>query len=163
MQFAWQDLSATAVPTQGSPFHPKLEPLEGRRMFTVVADSGVELPNLAEYSSSLNDDFLDVINRELQEIANEESGLPPYVEDPLPVVPFDESDQPDFGCPGVDEGFCLPGDLDNDDVVDFQDFLKFSQNFGARNATWADGDFDGDGVVGFRDFIILAHNFSANA
>ena len=53
----------------------------------------------------------------------------------------------------------LPGDLDVDRDVDFQDFLIFSAHFGNQSATPAEGDIDLDGLVGFADFLLLAENF----
>jgi hypothetical protein len=51
------------------------------------------------------------------------------------------------------------GDTDLDGDVDFADFLQFSDNFAAENATWGLGDFDGDQHVGFADFLVLSDNF----
>ena len=51
------------------------------------------------------------------------------------------------------------GDADLDGDVDFSDFLRFSQNFGASDALWAQGDFDGDGHVSFPDFLVLSRDF----
>ena len=59
--------------------------------------------------------------------------------------------------PWMDER--LVGDLDGNDVVDFQDFVAFARNFGRSDAVWADGDFTGDGHVDFRDFLMLSQNF----
>ena len=53
----------------------------------------------------------------------------------------------------------LPGDLDQDGVVGFADFLQLSANFGAMDALPEMGDIDGDTSVGFSDFLILSQNF----
>ena len=53
----------------------------------------------------------------------------------------------------------LPGDANNDNEVDFADFLILSENFGTIDAIWSDGDFDSNGSVAFDDFLALAHNF----
>ena len=53
----------------------------------------------------------------------------------------------------------LPGDLDQDGVVGFADFLELSANFGATDALPGMGDIDGDATVGFSDFLILSKNF----
>lgn len=55
----------------------------------------------------------------------------------------------------------LAGDANEDEVVDFSDFLALSGNFGRENADWAMGDFNGDTVVDFSDFLILSGNFGA--
>ena len=46
-----------------------------------------------------------------------------------------------------------------DGVVNFGDFLVLSENFGKKDAVWADGDFNNDEEVSFADFLILARNF----
>ncbi len=162
MRLNWPGPSAaaTAIPSHLL----RVESLESRRMLTLASD--FELPDepdsadpdSAEYGGALSDEFLDLINKELQEAANDPDAVDPTVE-PLPVVPFDDEVDPVFGCPGVDSEFCLPGDMNDDGQVEFDDFLNFSQNFGMQDATWADGDFDGDGEVGFNDFLLLASNF----
>ena len=53
----------------------------------------------------------------------------------------------------------LAGDIDDDGVVDFADFLRLSANFDDVDAAWKDGDFDQNGRVEFADFLILAANF----
>jgi|GEM_PF-3534610 len=50
------------------------------------------------------------------------------------------------------------GDLDNDGVVQFTDFLILSSNFGFEGRP-ADGDLDCNGFIGFADFLILSENF----
>jgi len=52
------------------------------------------------------------------------------------------------------------GDINSDDKVDFEDFLRFQQNFGMESgATWEDGDFNYDGDVDFGDFLDLSENY----
>lgn len=54
-----------------------------------------------------------------------------------------------------------PGDADGNRIVNFDDFLILSQNFGQSTTAGArEGDFDGDGRVGFADFLILSNYFS---
>ena len=54
----------------------------------------------------------------------------------------------------------LEGDANGDNVVNFADFLIFSQNFGrAEDVVFADGDFNGDNEINFVDFLILQDNF----
>ena len=55
----------------------------------------------------------------------------------------------------------LRGDTDLDGDVDFEDFLKLSENFGATDAVWSHGDFNGDGNVSFADFLALSANFGS--
>lgn len=57
----------------------------------------------------------------------------------------------------------VPGDVDENGLVEFSDFLILSNNFGRENASWSDGDFDGDGSVLFADFLALAANFGASS
>ncbi|MEM7682850.1 MAG: dockerin type I domain-containing protein [Planctomycetota bacterium] len=58
----------------------------------------------------------------------------------------------------------LPGDANNDGVVDLLDFDILAQNFGSTSATSpADADFNGDGAVNLLDFDILAQNFGASS
>ena len=69
--------------------------------------------------------------------------------------------RPSCGTPGFEAG-SLPGDLDGNGTVAFEDFLVFAQNFGKRRADEgfnAACDLDGDGEVGFPDFLIFAQNF----
>lgn len=53
----------------------------------------------------------------------------------------------------------LPGDLDGDGQVTFDDFKNLAANFGKNPATYVDGDIDLQGDVAFDDFKILAANF----
>ena len=56
----------------------------------------------------------------------------------------------------------LPGDVNLDGRVGFDDFLILSGNYGETNATRAQGDLDGDGTVGFSDFLQLSANFGTS-
>lgn len=49
----------------------------------------------------------------------------------------------------------LPGDANEDGVVDDLDLLIVQQNLGLSSATWADGDFDMDGRVTLYDAYLL--------
>ena len=59
--------------------------------------------------------------------------------------------------PLIDLGF--PGDLDGNDVVNFQDFVILATNFGKETDEPKEGDINGDGRVTFADFVVLAQNF----
>ena len=52
----------------------------------------------------------------------------------------------------------LKGDVDLNKVVQFDDFLRLAENFGAEGG-WSDGDSDGNGIVAFPDFLALSSNF----
>ena len=51
------------------------------------------------------------------------------------------------------------GDADLDGLVDFDDFLVVSKNYG-QPGKWSTGDFDSDGAVGFLDFLHVARNYT---
>ena len=53
----------------------------------------------------------------------------------------------------------VEGDLDGDGDADFQDFLKFSANYGKRNAKYTEGDVDGNGETDFVDFLGFSASF----
>lgn len=54
----------------------------------------------------------------------------------------------------------LTGDANDDNIVNFADFLSLSNNFGkAADAAWKDGDFNLDGAVDFTDFLLLSAAF----
>lgn len=59
----------------------------------------------------------------------------------------------------TDERETLPGDIDNDGMVAFSDFLILSSNFQQTGVSDQQGDIDGDGQVQFSDFLLLAANF----
>lgn len=70
---------------------------------------------------------------------------------------------------GVVEPTCIipeggiPGDLNGDGEVAFNDFLTLSSNYGATNVPYSDGDIDCNGEVGFPDFLTLSGNFGQTA
>ena len=53
----------------------------------------------------------------------------------------------------------VPGDTDQNGVVEFADFLTLAGNFGQTDAGFTGGDFDCNGEVAFADFLTLAGNF----
>ena len=55
------------------------------------------------------------------------------------------------------------GDANLDGLVNFEDFLSLSANFGRDFRDWARGDFDCDQIVGFEDFLHLSRNFGFSA
>lgn len=55
------------------------------------------------------------------------------------------------------------GDANLDGMVDFDDFLIFSRNFGATDAAFEDGDFDESGTIDFEDFLLLSQNFGSTS
>lgn len=62
----------------------------------------------------------------------------------------------------------IPGDIDLDDQVNFEDFLSFAAKFGIACddvdlACWRAGDFNLDGNVDFADFLAQSANFGAAA
>jgi len=57
----------------------------------------------------------------------------------------------------------IRGDLDQDGVVGFADFLTLRENFGIREkATPAEGDLNFDGAVNFPDFLLFSLNFGSS-
>ena len=56
----------------------------------------------------------------------------------------------------------LGGDLDGDAVVNFDDTVPLSLNFGQSGSHYRDGDGDGDGTVNFNDTVPLSLNFGAS-
>jgi hypothetical protein len=52
----------------------------------------------------------------------------------------------------------LLGDASNDGVVNFNDFVILSQNFGKAGG-WSEGNFVGSGMVDFNDFVVLSQHF----
>ncbi|MDX1965309.1 MAG: PEP-CTERM sorting domain-containing protein [Pirellulales bacterium] len=62
----------------------------------------------------------------------------------------------------VKVGLALPGDLDFDSDVDFNDAFELTNNYGlATGATWRQGDFFDDGAVDFNDAFEQTNNFGA--
>ena len=68
-----------------------------------------------------------------------------------------------FAIRGTQVAERLPGDANEDSVVNFADFLILSTNFGNTDTSWSDGDFDGNSIVDFADFLILSQNFGRTA
>ena len=54
----------------------------------------------------------------------------------------------------------LPGDLNGDAEVNFEDFLILSANFG-QSGTYVEGNIDLENGVDFADFLALSANFGA--
>ena len=66
----------------------------------------------------------------------------------------------------IENGLSSPypmGDADLNGVVQFDDFLSVSANFGKPDAVWSDGDFDGNGAVGFADFLVVSNSFGQSS
>ena len=53
----------------------------------------------------------------------------------------------------------LPGDLNYDASVGFDDLVTLARNYGRTGATYEQGDITGDGTVGFADLVTLARNY----
>ena len=54
----------------------------------------------------------------------------------------------------------LPGDIDADGKVDFNDLVLLARNYGKTNLPpYTSGDLNGDGIVNFADLVILARNY----
>ncbi len=53
----------------------------------------------------------------------------------------------------------LPGDLDEDGVVDLADLARLMSRYGTAEPEYTDGDIDADGDVDFRDLVWLLDNF----
>jgi len=53
----------------------------------------------------------------------------------------------------------LPGDVNDDGMVDFNDLVVLARNFNQLNATPSQGDLTGDGIVNFDDLVALARGF----
>jgi hypothetical protein len=51
------------------------------------------------------------------------------------------------------------GDINEDGIVNFSDYLLLSQNFN-KTGEWSQGDLSGDGVINFSDYLLLSQNFS---
>ena len=64
---------------------------------------------------------------------------------------------------GVDQPQPIPGDIDRDGEVGFQDFLIFADSFGRQDSVWDSGDLNGDAITDFADFLILARSFGTVA
>lgn len=55
--------------------------------------------------------------------------------------------------------FAIPGDANNDGIVDGSDVTILAGNWQSENVTWWDGDFNKDGKVDGSDVTILAGNW----
>ena len=101
----------------------------------------------------VDDGFVDdEITDDLDPVEDELTDEDPLEEDPIGEDPIDELDDFDHEL--------LYGDIDADGIVEFDDFLVFSSNFGnVGELFFYDGDFNGDGAVGFDDFLGLSDNF----
>lgn len=80
---------------------------------------------------------------------------------PLGIEPVDPTDDPycGFSFTGIFQCLAILGDVNEDGIVDFSDFLELSANFGKTDVTRQDGDLDGNTRVDFSDFLILSANF----
>ena len=87
-------------------------------------------------------------------------GFRAFAFDDLNGTAFDGSGD---GVPGgiwsVGVDVLVNADLNEDQEIDFIDFLILSHNFGREVEDRAEGDIDGDGAVGFADFLLLASLF----
>jgi fibronectin-binding autotransporter adhesin len=63
----------------------------------------------------------------------------------------------DTGFIDVHRGF--EGDANDDGLVNFQDFVRLSNNYGLADKGWFGGDFNGDGTTNFADFVKLSNNY----
>lgn len=57
-----------------------------------------------------------------------------------------------------------PGDLTNNGVMDFADFVRFAQAYGLASGDpdfLPDADFGGDGIIGFDDFVSFSQMYIA--
>lgn len=51
------------------------------------------------------------------------------------------------------------GDANLDFLVNFNDFVNLSNNFGSSGTGWLTGNFNSDDVSNFNDFVLLSNNF----
>lgn len=58
--------------------------------------------------------------------------------------------------------FFLRGDATRDGIVNFNDLLIVSQNYGQTNQTFSQGDFNYDGNVNFTDLVMLAQRYGTS-
>jgi hypothetical protein len=56
----------------------------------------------------------------------------------------------------------LPGDLNHDRFVDFNDLAVLAQNYNQSGLTYTDGDLNGDGTVDFNDLVLLAQRYNTS-
>lgn len=65
---------------------------------------------------------------------------------------------------GVHVTSALPGDVNLDRSVDFDDLLILAQQYGnGTGQTWTTADFTGDGATGFDDLLIFAQRYGSAA
>ena len=57
----------------------------------------------------------------------------------------------------------IPGDVNFDQNVGFDDVLTLIQNYGHSGAHWFNGDFNNDGQVGFNDVLALIQHYGQSA
>lgn len=58
----------------------------------------------------------------------------------------------------------IPGDTNNDDLVNFDDLVALAQNYGVMSGQIrATGDLNRDGATNFDDLVILAQNYGAGS
>jgi Dockerin type I domain len=56
-------------------------------------------------------------------------------------------------------GVLLPGDCNEDGVVNITDLLTLLNNYGNTGMNWSDGDFNGDGAVNITDLLAMLNNY----
>ena len=57
------------------------------------------------------------------------------------------------------DSIILPGDINNDGIINFSDLLTLAQNYGATGTPFPPGDVNGDGKVDFSDLLLLAQHY----
>ncbi|MBX3438590.1 MAG: S8 family serine peptidase, partial [Planctomycetaceae bacterium] len=55
----------------------------------------------------------------------------------------------------------LAGDIDGDELVNFNDYFAVREHFDASGSAYRPGDGDGDGLVNFNDYFAVRENFDA--
>jgi hypothetical protein len=71
-------------------------------------------------------------------------------------------DADEDGIPGGSRQFefnVLAGDLNGDGVINFNDLLPISQNYGLTPATYTQGDATRDGIVNFNDVLLISQRY----
>jgi hypothetical protein len=61
---------------------------------------------------------------------------------------------------GVLDFFAVPGDINRDRAVDFNDLVILAQNYNTSGKTYAQGDLTGDGDVDFNDLVLVAQSYN---
>ena len=54
------------------------------------------------------------------------------------------------------------GDADLNMIVNFNDFVSLSNDFGVTGTGWERGNFNTDDITNFNDFVALSNNFGMN-